>query len=94
MSTDAPDAGAGAASDPAAVRTRLSRGTIARYATGSLGTGGFATLPGLVLTYYLTDSLGVAALAAGLVITLAKLWDVLIDPVIGALTDRDLARHG
>ena len=36
-----------AASSPA--RTRLSRGTIARYATGSLGTGGFATLPGLVL---------------------------------------------
>lgn len=87
MSTDA-----GAASDPTS--TRLSRGTIARYATGSLGTGGFATLPGLVLTYYLTDSLGVAALAAGLVITLAKVWDVVIDPVIGALTDRDLARHG
>ncbi|KQP73848.1 MFS transporter [Microbacterium sp. Leaf288] len=73
---------------------RLSRGTIARYATGSLGTGGFATLPGLVLTYYLTDSLGVAALAAGAVITVAKVWDVVIDPVIGALTDRDLARHG
>lgn len=74
--------------------SRLSRGTIARYATGSLGTGGFATLPGLVLTYYLTDSLGVAALAAGAVITIAKVWDVVIDPVIGALTDRDLARHG
>jgi len=73
---------------------RLTRGTIARYATGSLGTGGFATLPGLVLTYYLTDSLGVAALAAGAVITVAKVWDVIIDPVIGALTDRDLARHG
>uniref|UniRef100_UPI00197BDD35 MFS transporter n=1 Tax=Microbacterium sp. CPCC 204701 TaxID=2493084 RepID=UPI00197BDD35 len=74
--------------------SRLSRGTIARYATGSFGTGGFATLPGLVLTYYLTDSLGVAALAAGAVITIAKVWDVAIDPVIGALTDRDLARHG
>ena len=55
-------------------------GTIARYATGSVGTGGFATLPGLVLTYYLTDSLGVAALAAGVVITTAKVWDVVIDP--------------
>ncbi|KQZ86283.1 MFS transporter [Microbacterium sp. Root166] len=72
----------------------MSRGTIARYAVGSIGTGGFATLPGLVLTYYLTDSLGVAALAAGVVITLAKVWDVLVDPVIGALTDRDLARRG
>ena len=85
MSTDAVDAGgARAARTPSG--DRLSRGTIARYATGSLGTGGFATLPGLVLTYYLTDSLGVAALAAGIVITLAKVWDVLIDPVLGALT--------
>lgn len=73
---------------------RLSRGTVARYATGSLGTGGFATLPGLVLAYYLTDSLAVAALAAGAIITLAKVWDVVIDPVIGALTDRELRTRG
>ncbi|MDE0545157.1 MFS transporter [Microbacterium sp. C7(2022)] len=78
----------------AAASARLRAGIIARYAAGSLGTGGFATLPGLVLTYYLTDSLGVAALAAGVVIGAAKIWDVIIDPVIGALTDRDLARHG
>lgn len=88
---DPPTTGGAAASVSPA---RLTRGTIARYATGSLGTGGFATLPGLVLTYYLTDSLGVAALAAGAVITVAKVWDVVIDPVIGALTDRDQARHG
>ena len=39
----------------------LTRRTIARYAIGSLGTGGFATLPGLVLVYYLTNTLGVVA---------------------------------
>jgi glycoside/pentoside/hexuronide:cation symporter, GPH family len=89
MSTDASET-----AYTAARPDRLSSGTIARYAVGSVGTGGFATLPGLVLAYYLTDSLGVAALAAGAVITAAKIWDVVIDPVIGALTDRDLARHG
>lgn len=73
---------------------RLPRGVVARYATGSLGTGGFATLPGLVLVYYLTDSLGVAALLAGVIVTLAKVWDVLIDPVIGGLSDRALALRG
>ncbi|WP_402469027.1 MFS transporter [Isoptericola aurantiacus] len=72
----------------------LSRGTVARYAVGSVGTGGFSTLPGLVLVYYLTDTLGVAALTAGLIVTLAKVWDVVIDPVIGAASDRDRARHG
>ena len=73
---------------------RLPRATVGRYAAGSLGTGGFATLPGLVLVYYLTDSLGVTALAAGLVVTLAKVWDVLVDPIIGGLSDRALARSG
>lgn len=73
---------------------RLSPRTIALYAIGSLGTGGYATLPGLVLTYFLTDNLGVAALAAGLIVTAAKIWDVLIDPLIGAASDRQLARSG
>lgn len=72
----------------------LPRGTVTRYAIGSLGTGGFATLPGLVLVYYLTDSLGVTALFAGLIVTGAKLWDVLIDPIIGGLSDRALALRG
>ena len=74
--------------------TTLSRRTIATYAIGSLGTGGFATLPGLVLIYFLTDTLGVAALLAGLLVTAAKVWDVVIDPVIGARSDRSLAATG
>src|SRR5690554_1065646 len=72
----------------------LSRKSVAQYAVGSLGTGGFATLPGLVLVYYLTDTLGVAALAAGLIVTVAKVWDVLIDPIIGARSDLSLALVG
>ena len=94
MSTDAPDAGAASAYTAARPRPACPRARSPATPIGSIGTGGFATLPGLVLTYYLTDSLGVAALAAGAVITTAKIWDVVIDPVIGALTDRDLARHG
>ncbi|WP_417561642.1 MFS transporter [Microbacterium sp.] len=72
----------------------LTGGQVTRYAIGSLGTGGFATLPGLVLVYYLTDSLGVTALAAGAIVTLAKVWDVVIDPVIGGISDRAHARTG
>ncbi|GAA2463191.1 MFS transporter [Agromyces soli] len=78
---------------PAPERT-LSRGVVTRYAIGSIGTGGFATLPGLVLVYYLTDTLGVAALAAGAVVTAAKVWDVVIDPWIGGRSDRALATSG
>lgn len=85
MSTEAP---------PGHASVRLSARTILLYAVGSLGTGGYATLPGLVLTYFLTDNLGVAALAAGLIVTAAKIWDVVIDPLIGAASDRQLARTG
>lgn len=60
----------------------LGRGKIVRYAMGSLATGGFPTFPGLVLVYFLTDSLGVSALAAGATITVAKIWYVLIAPVV------------
>lgn len=77
-----------------AVAATLPRNIVNRYAVGSIGTGGFSTLPGLVLVYYLTDALAVTALVAGIIVTIAKVWDVVIDPVIGGLSDRTLARTG
>lgn len=76
-------------------RTReLRRGILARYATGEFVTSGFAALPGLVLVFYLTDSLAVPALLAGAVVTLAKIWDIVIDPIVGAYSDREFAARG
>ncbi|WP_123369423.1 MFS transporter [Cellulomonas sp. PhB150] len=72
----------------------IPRRTVVGYALGSVGTGGFGTLPGLVLAYYLTDTVGVAAGVAGLVVTVPKIWDVVIDPFIGARSDASAARHG
>lgn len=74
--------------------TRLPRRTIASYAIGSVGTGGFATLPGLVILYYMTESLAVPALLASAVVIVAKVWDIIIDPVIGNMSDRSLVRTG
>ncbi|QCR18862.1 MFS transporter [Agrococcus sp. SGAir0287] len=73
---------------------RIPRSTVVRYSAGALGTGGFSTLPGLVLLYFMTDTLGIAALWAGLVIGIVRVWDVVADPVIGALSDDDDARTG
>ena len=67
---------------------RLSRRTRAGYALGSLVTGAFGTVPGLLLLPYLTDTLGVAAGLAGLLVLLPKAWDVLINPLAGRLSDR------
>ena len=71
------------------VSVRIPRRAVAGYAAGSVGTGGFGTLPGLVLAYYLTDTLAVPALLATLVVIVPKVWDVLIDPAVGALSDRE-----
>lgn len=70
------------------MQRRVPRPAVAGYAAGSVGTGGFGTLPGLVLAYYLTDSLAVPALLATVVVVVPKVWDVLIDPAVGALSDR------
>lgn len=75
-------------------RDRLTRAQTAGYAAGSVGTGGFGTLPGLVLAYYLTDTLGVAAVFAAVVVLLPKVWDVVIDPAIGARSDREVTTFG
>jgi Na+/melibiose symporter-like transporter len=64
------------------------------YAVGSVGTGGFSTVPGLLLLYYLTDELGVAAAIAGLVVLLPKAWDVLLNPLVGGWSDRTHSRWG
>ena len=72
----------------------LRRSTVVRYAIGSVGTGGFGTLPGLVLLIYMTNTLGVNPAFAGAAFTVSKIWDVVIDPWIGARSDRSLARTG
>ncbi|RFU19068.1 MFS transporter [Geodermatophilus marinus] len=73
---------------PVPARPRLGRGTHVGYALGSIGTAAFGTVPGLLLLYYLTDVLGVAAAVAGLVVLAPKAWDVLLNPWVGARSDR------
>ncbi|GAA3910341.1 MFS transporter [Actinoplanes auranticolor] len=73
---------------------RLSRRVVAGYSLGSLVTGPFGTVPGLLLLPYLTDTLGVAAGVAGLLVLLPKAWDVLVNPVAGRISDRSGDRRG
>ncbi len=68
----------------AALPGRVRRG----YGLGSVATGSFGTVPGLLLLPYLTDRLGVAAGLAGLIVLLPKAWDVLLNPVAGRISDR------
>ena len=73
---------------------RLTRGATLGYAIGAAGTAGFGTVPGLLLAIYLTNTLGVAAGIASLVVLVPKLWDVFFLPYVGTLSDRAVARTG
>ncbi len=64
------------------------------YASGSLVTGSFVTVPGLVLLPYLTDTLGVGAAVAGLLVLAPKAWDIALNPIAGRLSDRTHTRWG
>lgn len=72
----------------------LTRDRLLGYGVGSVGTGVFGAVPGLLLLFFLTDTLGVAAGWAGLVLLVPKAWDVVLNPLVGAWSDRDAARTG
>jgi glycoside/pentoside/hexuronide:cation symporter, GPH family len=72
----------------------LPRGVRVGYGSGSVATGAFGTVPGLMLLPYLTDSLGIAAIAAGFIVFLPKAWDVILNPIAGRISDRTVDDRG
>lgn len=66
----------------------------AAFGAGGMASAIFTTVPGLVLLYYLTDTLGVAAGLAGLVVAVPRLLDLLSNPVVGRLSDGTATRWG
>src|SRR6476469_5723880 len=64
------------------------------YGLGSVATGSFGTVPGLLLLPYLTDRIGVPAAAAGVIVFAPKAWDVVLNPVAGRVSDRSTHRDG
>ena len=72
----------------------LPPGVVRGYALGSVATGAFGTVPGLLLLPYLTDRLGVAAGLAGAIVFLPKAWDVILNPVAGRISDHTVSVAG
>ena len=64
------------------------------YGSGSVATGAFGTVPGLMLLPYLTDELGIAAVWAGLIVFAPKAWDVVLNPIAGRISDRTVDPAG
>lgn len=77
----------------------MSQGALPRsvrigYGSGSVATGAFGTVPGLMLLPFLTDELGIAAVWAGLIVFAPKAWDVVLNPIAGRVSDRTIDPAG
>jgi GPH family glycoside/pentoside/hexuronide:cation symporter len=80
---------------PASVESaRLPRSTHIAYSLGAVATGAYGTAPSLLLLFFMTDTLGIAPAVAALGLFVVKAWDIGIDPLIGAISDRTRTRWG
>ncbi|MEO7753378.1 MAG: MFS transporter [Terracoccus sp.] len=77
-----------------ALAPALTRSVRRGYGLGSVATGSFATVPGLLLLPYLTDHLGVVPALAGLIVFAPKAWDVVLNPLVGRISDRSTHLDG
>lgn len=73
---------------------RVSTGQLIGFSLGSLGTGIFSITPSVLLLYFMTDVLGIAAGLAALALAVPRFWDIVMDPLVGALSDRTQSRWG
>ncbi len=74
--------------------TRLGLGTKLGFGAADLGGNLFFTAMGFWTLNYLTDTVGLAAAAAGAAVMVGKLWDAVTDPMMGFISDRTRTRWG
>jgi GPH family glycoside/pentoside/hexuronide:cation symporter len=79
---------------PALGAPTVSRGVRLGYGVGSFCTATFNAVPGLLLLYYMTNFLAVPAWLAGIVVAAPKVWDLVINPLVGRWSDRTTSRLG
>lgn len=73
---------------------KLSLGTKLGFGAADLGGNLFFTAMGFWTLNYLTDTVGLAAAAAGAAVMIGKLWDAVTDPMMGFISDRTRSRWG
>lgn len=64
------------------------------FAAGDIFAGGASSLIAVVYLFFLTDIVGLNPGLAGTAVLVAKLWDSINDPLVGALSDRTRTRFG
>ena len=85
---------ANAQSDAGSGMTALPRVQTIAYVTGNIGMNLMYQLIAVFLLYFYTDVFGITAAAAGVVLLIARIIDIVADPTIGLAIDRTRSRWG
>jgi len=64
------------------------------WASGSFATGALFNIMALYALFFMTTILGIAPALAGTIILIVRIYDGIIDPLIGAISDRTQHRWG
>jgi GPH family glycoside/pentoside/hexuronide:cation symporter len=72
----------------------LSRRVTLGYAVGQFGSEACRALPASLLLFFMTQSAGIPAYMAGLVVLIPKIWVIAGDILVGILSDRTESRWG
>jgi len=64
------------------------------WATGEVGVAVYIGTTMVFMLYFLTQAAAIPPVTAGLILLVPRIWDALIDPVIGTISDRTRSRMG
>lgn len=64
------------------------------YGLGDAASSMFWKLFGMYLLYFYTDVFGIEAALVGTMFLITRIWDSLLDPIIGVMADRTNSRWG
>ena len=77
-----------------APHSRLPLGIKLSFGIGDVGSNIFIVTTGMYLLFFLTNVVGVNPALAGTMLLFPKLWDVVSDPIMGAISDVTHSRFG
>lgn len=64
------------------------------YAAGSFSKALLAVAMAAFMLYFYTDVCGIDPTVAATIILIAKIWDIINDPMMGAIIDRTRSKEG
>ncbi len=84
----------GNTSEARSSHSRLPFGIKLSFGIGDIGSNIFIVTTGMYLLFFLTNVVGVNPALAGTMLLFPKLWDVVSDPIMGAISDVTHSRFG